>query len=386
LRNALAARRDIHVTATSRVRIDSHRLPAAHLRDDSDSDPGRIDMATVDEAEAHGLAALLYFVLRRRGALDAVSPAVRSRLHDLARQSALVDELRARDLREVVATLGASGIRPLIFKGAALAATHYAEPWLRTRGDTDVLVRRAEADRVGALLQHRGLKRLPRPRGRLVTQQARYDGVRGGIPIAYDVHWRVADPHVFADALPYAELARDAVADHPSGARRLSNVHALAVACLHRAAHHYDAPHLGLLYDVHLLADGLTSSEWQSFGDWAERARMRVVSLRALSLATDVFGCVVPADVRVRLESAGLGSEPSAVFVAPGRNGRPLRRFDVLLSDLRALGSMRDGAALVRQHLFPGREYVAPAADDRSAAPRYVARIARGVAAWFEPL
>jgi len=40
----------------------------------------------------------------------------------------------------MVAALGAAGVRVVLFKGAALAYTHYPAPHLRVRADTDLLV------------------------------------------------------------------------------------------------------------------------------------------------------------------------------------------------------------------------------------------------------
>ena len=49
------------------------------------------------------------------------------------RDEAAVEQVVRHELREVIAALSAEGIRPLLFKGAALAFTHYPNPVLRPR-------------------------------------------------------------------------------------------------------------------------------------------------------------------------------------------------------------------------------------------------------------
>ena len=44
------------------------------------------------------------------------------------RHSAVIDALRARELRTVLTALHENGVRPVLRKGAALAYTHYDRP------------------------------------------------------------------------------------------------------------------------------------------------------------------------------------------------------------------------------------------------------------------
>jgi hypothetical protein len=336
-------------------------------------------VSLVEQAVAHGVASLLYRALHELGAWEHVSMEARDALAGIARESLLIECVRAQHLARVIEALAAEGVRPLLFKGAALAATHYPEPWLRTRGDTDLLVRAGEAPRVVRLLESLQFARLPRPDGALVTQQSRCEGSASGVPLAYDVHWRIADPHAFAAALPYDELEPRAVADHPSGARRVSNVDALAIACVHRAAHHYDAGHLLLIYDIQLLATGLTEEQWQAFTSLAAELGLRTVFRRGLELASDTFGLRLPLTAQAAL--AGGKEEPTGVFVGGG-----VRRIDVLLSDLRALNGWPARLQLLKSHLFPSSSYLDASAPARSAFPSYLVRALKGARGWWRPL
>jgi hypothetical protein len=341
----------------------------------------RLDSALAAAAVEHGVAPIVYRTLTERDDWEHAAGAARSVLGRAAREAVIVEPIRHAHMERTVAALADRGVTPLLFKGAVLAHSHYPEPWLRVRGDTDLLVRREEVAIVDAVLSGLGLARLPRPNGSRVTQQARYTMRWQSIEIAYDVHWRIADPHVFADASPYDVLERGSLAGPVAGARRIGDVHALLAACVHRAAHHFDTDRLLLLYDIALLARGLTDAEWQDFCREARGRRLRAVCGRALGLAAQLFDLNVPERVGAALETRD--DEASAAFVTT-----PMTRFRLLRSDLRALPSWRERIALLYEHAFPSVQYLRQA-DDRSGAIAplmYVERLVRGLNAWRHPL
>ena len=333
----------------------------------------------VEEAVAHGVAPLLYRALQDARVWDRIAPDAKVRLAQIARESVLVESVRSEHLLRTIAALDAEGVRPLLFKGAALAVTHYPEPWLRTRSDSDLLVRVDEAGRTRVLLERLGFTQVPRPRGALITQQARYEGTAQGVRLAYDVHWRISDPHAFAAALPYEDLERRAIAGHPSGARTVSNVDALAIACVHRAAHHYDTDHLLFIYDIWLIARAFREDQWMEFAGIAERRRLRSVFRRALELAADHFRLEVPPAVQQALSGGDL--EPTGIFVRRG-----LRKVDVLVSDLRSLTAWGDRFQLFKSHLFPGSSYLSASSPAGARLAFPFIRVIRGARKWWRPL
>jgi hypothetical protein len=343
---------------------------------------GRLAATALD----HGIGPLLYRAAVERGEWTAVDPAVQALLARSAREAILTESIRHDHLQRVAEELSAARVEPLVFKGSALAHSHYAEPWLRTRGDTDLLVDAGEVERADAVLRQLGLERLSRPEGRLVTYQARYATGAHAVEIAYDLHWRIADPHALADVLPYAELWAGSLPGPVPGTRRLGDVHALLAACVHRAVHHYDAVDLLLLYDLVLIGRRLSASEWQRFAAFAESRQLRALCRRGLALAEELFDACVPHEIRDRMAVAG--AEPSAVFVS----GR-VNRLDVLCSDLLALPTWRDRAALLYEHAFPSRSYLLGGTAPQVRRPAasilpwaYACRIVRGLTAWRTPL
>ena len=337
----------------------------------------------VDAAVEHGIAPLLYVSLRETGRLEAQAPQVRAALGRVAREAMLVEPVLDEDMHRVLDALAAEGIRPLVFKGAALAHTHYAEPWLRPRVDVDLLIRRDEAPRAANILERLGYARATRPTGDHVTHQFTYLGASGGVPTAYDVHWRIADPQAFADTFSFDELdAASAPLPGTQTARTLSDVHALLVACMHRVAHHYDADSLILVCDIDRLARRFTIADWDRFVALAAAKRIRAVSARGLALAHSCFATPVPPHVHTALGAAD--DEPSAAYLR-----QHLRKIDILRSDLRQLGSWRARLKLLREHLFPSPAYLLASSGStrRSFVPAlYLLRIVRGASAWFRPL
>jgi hypothetical protein len=285
--------------------------------------------------------------------------------------------------------LEAAGLAPVVFKGAALAHTHYAQSWLRPRIDTDVLVAPGSQEAAVRTLEALGYTTPPFVEGEFVMYQRPLvrpvDGVGGyaGEDVI-DLHWRIANREAVAHVLSYDDLVARAetVAALGQPMRVPAPDHALVLACLHRAAHHQDAEDLLWLFDIHLLAERLTADAWARFQAIAAANAVTAICRRGLDLSRDRFQTNVPAAVLDGLEGAGgrMGHEPSALYL-----NRHVRRVEVLLSDVGALGP-RAGARLVWEVLFPPASYM-QAAFGAGRGPKlwsaYGRRIAAGVGKWI---
>jgi hypothetical protein len=310
----------------------------------------------------------------------------RLRLSSLAgelRAAAVVEAVRANELRVVLAGLAAAGVRPILLKGAALARTHYPRPELRPRADTDLMISVSDREVVARALVALGYHRMSEVDGELAVGQFHFDKHdRHGLFHALDIHWRVSNVRAFADVLTYEELARDAVALPALGddAWSPSPAHALLVACVHRVAHHGDANDLLWLFDVHLLARAFTPRERDAFTALASARRMRAVCARTLSLALEAFDGL---DVEwiAALSAPGAFNEPSAAFLGGG-----LRQVDILRADLAATPHWYQRVRLLREHLFPAAAYMRqryPRWPAALLALAYVHRVLRGAPRWF---
>ena len=342
--------------------------------------------AVFETAEQEGLHLLLAHRLRHTGTIESCPQALRARFEQALCDELAIEQITRRELREVIAALHAEGVRPLLFKGAALAFTHYPDPALRPRLDVDVLVSSDEIQITTSVLQRLGYRRSLCVSGELVSSQLPYDKVdRYGVQHAIDLHWKLSNPQVFANLLSIEELAADSVPVPALGeaARSVGPVHALAIACVHRVAHHYDRDHLIWFYDIHLLAGALRAVELETFLCLAERKQISAVCERGLFLAQQQFGTELPSGLldRLRTVEARNGREPSAAYLR-----RDIRKVDVLLSDLSALQSWRQRLRLLTEHVFPPAAYMQKVygVSERGWLPLlYAWRFVEGARGWF---
>jgi hypothetical protein len=360
--------------------VDAAAL-AAVLRNPSAT--GVLDVSAIAVADAHGVTPLVYAALRDSGLLARQPEDLRRALARAAKEAALLEDVRRCDASRVLDALAAERIAAVVFKGGALAYTHYPEPWMRPHVDVDFWVHERDADRAGAVLERLDYMRTARPTGQHVTHQSTYVATIGGVQTAYDVHSRFADPEAFAGVLTFDEALASSVPLQALGAhaRALGPMHALAISCVHRVAHHHDDDHLLRVVDVDRLARRLSSDEWRCFAEFAAARGIRAVCRRGLELAVTRLATPVPDEVTAALSESS-GQEPTAVFIGGAR------KVDILRSDLRSL-HWRARLRLLREHLFPPAAYmlaVNPSAARGVLPFLYIRRIMRGAIAWFRPL
>ena len=337
--------------------------------------------AVLEAARRHRVDVLLADLMLRVSDDSGPWPFDRESLDAIVRLAAARDILDARDVSPIFSDAHRNRIDLLLLKGTALAYTHYPHPHLRPRNDIDLYVRHDDLDRAEAVLRSRGFERAPEANAELWTGQRHYAKTAPAGAIHVDLHWRVVNPLVFADALTFDEVWPRAVSVPALGpsVRTLSPPDALLLACLHRVAHHQDRANLLWLWDIHLIASRLSAAEWSLALDTAASSRVRSVCARGLSLARERFGTVFPEQIRDSNRSAT--GEPGAAFLREG-----LRLVDVARADLGALTTWREKFALVREHVCP------PIAYMRTRYARcppvllplaYLHRIIRGAPRWF---
>ena len=340
--------------------------------------------SVLKRARAERVHLLVADALSRTGTADACFPPEEAARLIGERRAAAVDDIaRTRELVRVTAALEAAGCQPIVFKGAALAFTHYRQPWLRPRLDVDVLVAEGSQERASRTLHGLGYERPPFVSGELVMyQEPLVRAETGGLEHVVDLHWRVANPQLVSRVLSHAEMvSRANVIDLTGGRLRVAcPADALVLACVHRAAHHQDAQDLLWLFDIHLLAARLSDAEWHAVVSAARAGRVSALCTRGLTLAAGRFGTAVPAFACAALGGAP-ATEPSGVFLEP--NLTPAGR---LLSDLRALG-VGAGARLLFEILAPPRAYMRATQGDAAWLPwLYVRRVAAGAGKWLRPV
>lgn len=342
-------------------------------------------MRLYDLAREHGVHLLVAERAWQRGAMNDCPPALRARFVTALRSQLTAEEISRQELRNVLDTLNDAGIAPLLFKGTALAFTHYQDPCLRPRFDTDVLIDASEIQSTGATLGRLGYRRPPFTSGDLVMYQAPYSRTdRRGVRHTLDVHWRISNPQVFAGMLTVEELRTWATAIPPLGnwAWAVGPAHALALACIHRVAHHSDEERLIWIYDIHLLAEQFAAAECEQFINLVDAKHLTAVCAGGLELAQRKFRGLASASLLARLTPQLATTRDRSEIYASGN----MRKVDVLLSDLKALEGWRSKVRLLREHVLPPASYMQEAYGISNTALLpffYVWRVIRGARAWW---
>jgi hypothetical protein len=334
--------------------------------------------AWLAHAEVHRVHVLLAERWLRVAAGDPVLGAIRATLRQMLRAAIVADAVQDAECRRVYAALSGGGIRAAVIKGAALAHTIYPAPHLRPRCDTDILIGRDDAAAVRRALIALGYAAEIETSGDLVTSQCHFSRLDdNGLRHAWDVHWRVSNAHAMAGILSLDQI--EAAGSRPTALAGLvapNRADALLLACVHRIAHHHDSRDLIWLYDIHLLAESLSSSEWAAFEAHAKACGAWPLCARGLVLARDRFSTRVPPRVG-HVDGGATGTQ----FAGAG-----WREIDVLRMNLRALPTWSDRLQLLREHLFPPADFIAARyhVTHRAALPwAYVRRITTGAPKWF---
>ncbi|HEY0872465.1 MAG TPA: nucleotidyltransferase family protein [Vicinamibacterales bacterium] len=309
--------------------------------------PPEVAAQLATAAEDHGVSALLWSALAGVDGADAL----RQQLTPTARAAVAREVFVHQDLRTITEALAADGIHALVVKGSALAYTCYPQPWLRPRTDTDLLVPLEQVTAAARVLRQCGYTRSDATNtGSLVSHQVSFEREDdAGVGHVIDLHWKLANPRIVADTLRFDDLwpSSRSAPDLGSAARVPGVVGSLAIACVHRLAHHQGHDRLVWLYDIHLLAASLSDDGWEEMRDFARSREIAGLCLDGLRAARAALGCELPADIEAALDEAAAG-EPSRIYLE-----RQVTRSDVLVSDLKLLRSWNARLRLLREHVLP---------------------------------
>ena len=325
-----------------------------------DAEDASLADAFLHRSEYHGVQALLH---ERLHDAPGWPPALLQALHRQAIVGTMWELRHQQVVAEMLAALAGIGVEPVLFKGTALAYSLYPGPALRTRGDTDLIVPMHERKQVMDALAGLGFVRVL-GLGELMSYQACLTReVPGGGEHTLDLHWKINNSELLSKLFGYDELRRDAVPLPALSPEALGAgpVHALLIACMHRAGHkqapyyvdgvaHFSGDRLIWLYDLHLLALALSPAQWTEFMELAGLKGLRAVCLEGIGLAQRCFDTPVPQEVMAALARPG-SIEPAAEYLDAGH----LRRRWL---DWCALDGLTNKLRFARELAFPPAEYM----------------------------
>jgi hypothetical protein len=307
-----------------------------------------------------------------------------SRLGGVVAEMALQSQLRT-----ILSGLGDAGISFLLLKGTPLAYSLYEQPYLRSRGDTDILIHADDRASAHAILLDNGFDAQCECSREFASYQRSYiNRSQLGLPCNIDLHWRLSNSQIFAQALRFEELWENSIVIEGlgRGVRAPDAVYALIVALLHRATHinapyfvdgqcYFEANRLIWLKDIDLLSKELSFDDWMRFTDVVAQKQVRAVCLDGLLATQGAFHSDLPEEVLQCLAVGGV-AERSAVYL---HRGLWRTRF---LGDLPAMESWVGRVGLLREWMFPtaAHMYKKYSIDDRRLLPfLYVRRALVGL-------
>lgn len=331
-------------------------------------------------ANDEGVTALIH----ASGATAALPAPIAQAFADAARSRIATELLDQAELVRVLRALAADGVPVLLLKGAALACSVYPAPHLRPRVDVDLLFPdRTAIERALTALAPLGYQSPTASTATLIGYEVGlHRTTASGYSHHLDLHWKLANQAIFADALRWDELIAAAI-PLPAldrSVRALSPVHALMYACLHRIAHlawdldsggHGDR--LIWLYDFHLLAHRLDADDFRALQLIATERGLAGACLDGLSAAQQAFHTALPNDL---LEALSISAREEKFDVSAAR-----RRWYQEWHNLHAMPA-RQRLAFMREKLFPHAAYMRELYGVNTTsglAWAYVRRLAAGV-------
>lgn len=242
----------------------------------------------------HGLYPLIYHLYKDVPAWTTWPGEIRARLKRTSLHHAAHDLAAESKTRDLLTKLQASGIRPIVLKGTAIAYTHYSEKSTRTRGDIDLLFQRSELSRAFRIMEAQGYEYVYR-QGFLGQELGYVDVSAGPTNLPLDIHWRSSSYVLMAHILNTEEIIRSAVTipDLAPLPCAMNPVHALMHACMHWVKHLASGDSIRILwvYDIYLLAKQLSATEIRQFISGVTEKRISRICLAALSYVEQKLHC-----------------------------------------------------------------------------------------------
>ena len=273
--------------------------------------------------------------------------AIDNKLHTLSNVRAVWELRHQAVISDIIDDLASVGIQPVLFKGTSLAYSLYPDPTLRQRYDTDIIIHPNSVYSADTILRSKSFQHRS-GQGTTIANQSSY-WLDAGTQI--DLHWRVNNSNLLAGILSYDEMLEHAVPlpKFSASARAADPIHALIIACFHRANHSssHGWNRLAWLYDIHLLAQSLSAEQWSDVVTTAGAKKMKSALNKALTASQSKFDTAV-SDAILRELSDPPQYERVSDYVSSG----PVRSFWL---DLRSLEHHSQKLKFVRDVVFPPR-------------------------------
>ncbi|WP_299194670.1 nucleotidyltransferase family protein [uncultured Erythrobacter sp.] len=321
--------------------------------------------------EYHGIVMLLH---PAREHLQNWPEKMTSRIAEEARLVGLWEVTHAAALSRLVDALAQADIEAVLMKGTALAYSVYEEPAARRRGDSDLLVRPSDLERVREVFEECGWHRDAQTHG--VNYQEGWLYVSAAhFEHSVDLHWEPSDRAVLQKVLkpddffdhkrPLPRLAQKAWRADPA----LTLIHETINQKWHEA-HGYWTEHGNIRgarrliwsLDFDLLAGVMEEADWRRLYALCQERGIGPLVAGALRAASSDLGTNLSEAHVVQLERLELRAEIAAFLGATDN----LTEFWL---NLRSAPDWGERARMIHKRGFPPRDYLVSKYPGQSAWP-----------------
>jgi hypothetical protein len=326
----------------------------------------------------HGVAGLLSDALASD---EEIPNSIKDSIRHRAISHAFWEAQHARLLAEALTELTRAGLSPLLFKGSALAYSHYPRAAGRIRSDSDVLVGEAEFAPACEVLTRLGFKSPLTAGGDVASAEKSFIFVEDtGTTHDIDLHRKFSNSPVLARIFPHALLLERSrsLPKLGTGARRPDDVDCLLIAAVHRLVHnqapyyvdgvgYLSADRMIWLKDIELLTAGFSAEDWGLLESRASELKLTEILASGLKAAAHVFDIQVPREILCILDRAEAASGATR-YLSAG----PAERF---FMDLVATPGLSKKLGYLRDVFFPSAEYVRSKYPDEPTASAGLAKL-----------
>jgi hypothetical protein len=250
------------------------------------------------------------------------------RMHELSREA-----LMALDL-----ALKQAQIPTLIYKGAALAESHYPHPAARSRVDTDLWLSSEHVAAAHQILLAQGFSAEASNFSAVVLPERSYLRADHGAVVRLDLHWRCSARPWLSAALNFSQVWGQALPIQPFQALRQPDPpDALLISVAHLYGHHRNLPRWIWLLDMHLLWQAMAPEQQPIC---VERAKQRGI-LCLLQAGLQAAHACFDTDIALATQAQAPRPEAARAFLQPNSMWLDVR-----------LGSWRERAQIVQGRLL----------------------------------
>jgi hypothetical protein len=257
----------------------------------------------LEAASRHAVIPLLSSNLER---LSAVPDTARKYLRAEFQANAMRNLVLSGELIRLLRLFAANGIDALPFKGPALALVAYGDLALRTFGDLDILVRKADFYKAKAILSAEGYISFSPSRIQRDETQLQFSGdynfMHQDGQVQLDLQWMVLSRFFsFPLSTEYLWNRREMLTMNGITLPTVSRQDLLLILCAHGTKHLW--ARLGWICDV---AELIRSEfDWQAVVAQARELGGERMLLLGLALARDLLGAVLPEVILNRIDQDG---------------------------------------------------------------------------------